>query len=132
MSIIGLGIGAVMILVVGAYVVLPLLTRESVSDNAFRSKQRERALAYYERVLRNIRDLDDDLATGKIIQEEYEFERERWMERGVELLRMLEQLDQQHNIDDSLMAEANDADIDEAIEHAMSGIHEQQTANGVS
>ncbi|MEM9952334.1 MAG: hypothetical protein AAF846_12065 [Chloroflexota bacterium] len=132
MSILGLVTAVIMFVVVLAYIGLPLLVREPATEGDFRSKQRERALAYYERVLRNIRDLDDDLATGKIQQVEYDFEREKWMSRGVELLHMIEELDQEHNINSTLASEANDAEIDQAIEQALSGIHDQQTVNGMS
>ncbi|MGB7338651.1 MAG: hypothetical protein WBC91_07150 [Phototrophicaceae bacterium] len=131
MSIFGLITAVVLLLVTLAYIVLPLLQRETVDADVFRNKQRERALAYYERVLRNVRDLDDDLATDKISQEEYTLERERWMGRGVELLRMLDNLDEAHNLTEQLQVAANDADIDAAIEAAINTVPEQQTANEV-
>lgn len=131
MSIFGLITAIVLLLVTLAYIVLPLLQRETVDADVFRNKQRERALAYYERVLRNVRDLDDDLATDKISQEEYTLERERWMGRGVELLRMLDNLDEAHNLTEQLQVAANDADIDAAIEAAINTVPEQQTANEV-
>lgn len=131
MSIFGLITAIVMLLVVVAYILLPLIQNDAIDADIFRNKQRERALAYYERVLRNIRDLDDDLATDKISREEYTVERERWMGRGVELLQMIEKLDDAHNITDSLQSEANDADIDAAIENAIQTTYEQQTVNEV-
>ena len=117
MSIIGLSSALTMLLILIAIVAVPLLRREQ-STQSFSNKQRERALSYYERVLTNIRDLDDDLATDKIHQDEYQLERERWMERGVELLKMLDELDKAHNIISD--EHANDADIDLAIENAIS------------
>ncbi|MGJ3240226.1 MAG: hypothetical protein ACFE0Q_16075 [Anaerolineae bacterium] len=119
MSLPGLLLASLMIVLVLGVTIYPLLQREQRSGSSFRHKQRERALAYYERVLRNLRDLDDDLDTGKIIQAEYELERERWMARGTELLQMLEQLDQAHNINDDLSASATDADIDAKIEQML-------------
>ena len=117
MSIIGLSSALTMLLILTAFVAIPLLRRRQTTQS-FSNKQRERALSYYERVLTNIRDLDDDLATDKIHQDEYQLERERWMERGVELLKMLDELDKAQNIISD--ENANDADIDSAIEDAIS------------
>lgn len=130
MSIISLVAAIILLLIVVATVVAPLLMRENTGAHSFRDKQRERALAYYERVLRNIRDLDDDLATGKIMQAEYDIERERWMLRGVELLKMIKQLDSNQNIVEDV--EADDAEIDAVIEQAMSDVQEKQVSQSVS
>ncbi len=118
MSIVGLISAVVMLLLVVIFIAIPFLSQQRQSARAFSNKQRERALAYYERVLTNIRDLDDDLATDKIHQDEYEIERERWMERGVALLKMLDELDNTNPI--IANENANDADIDHAIEQAIS------------
>lgn len=117
MSIIGLISAITMFVVLIAMIVAPLLKQQSQSGLSFSNKQRERALSYYERVLSNIRDLDDDLATQKIHGDEYQVERERWMERGVALLKMLEELDEAHPIISD--KNANDAAIDAAIEDAI-------------
>lgn len=130
MSIIGLISSIVLLLVSIAYIFSPLLMKVDLNAGSFRNRQRERALTYYERVLRNIRDLDDDLATDKIIQVEYDIERERWMTRGVELLRMLEQLDDAQNIVDDMGAD--DAEIDAAIEQAISDGQVQQVSAPVA
>ena len=118
MSIVGLISAVVMLLLVVIFIAIPFLSQQRQSARAFSNKQRERALAYYERVLTNIRDLDDDLATDKIHQDEYEIERERWIERGVALLKMLDELDNTNPI--IANENANDADIDHAIEQAIS------------
>ena len=60
------------------------------SDDPLLEKQRERLLIYYERVLRNIRDLDEDHALGKIDEDEYTREREEWAQRGVQVLQALD------------------------------------------
>lgn len=130
MSIIGLISSIVLLLVSIAYIFSPLLMKVDLSAGSFRNRQRERALTYYERVLRNIRDLDDDLATGKIIEAEYDAERERWMTRGVELLRMLEQLDDAQNIVDDMGAD--DAEIDAAIEQAITDGQVEQISESVA
>ena len=118
MSIVGLISAVMMLLLVVIFIAIPFLSQQRQSARAFSNKQRERALAYYERVLTNIRDLDDDLATDKIHQDEYDIERERWMERGVALLKMLDELDNTNPIITN--ENANDADIDHAIEQAIS------------
>ena len=85
MSIVGLAVAGILALLLIVFAARPFF---ALPENlvSFQEKQRERALAYYERVLSNIRDLDDDQATGKISQEEYQSEREVWMNRGVRLL----------------------------------------------
>jgi hypothetical protein len=79
-------------------------------------KQRERLLVYYERVLRNIRDLDEDYALGKIASEEYQQERETWAARGVQVLKALDA-----KIDQPMIAStpADDAAVDHAIDDAI-------------
>ncbi len=109
------------------WVIVPFLTRDdAVTDDASLDRQRGRLLAYYERVLRNIRDLDEDHATGKMPTADYEFEREEWMGRGIKVLRMLDKLDAQDNLvtdaeDDAAIDEA----IDDVIEAAIAAKREQ-------
>jgi hypothetical protein len=79
------------------------------------SRQRVRAQAYYERVVRNIRDLDDDHSIGKIAAEEYQTEREIWVQRGSVVLKLLDDLDEMP----LTSANADDAAIDAAIEQAV-------------
>ena len=45
----------------------------------------------YRRVLINIRDLDEDFATGKLDAHSYRDERETWVGRGIELLRQIDE-----------------------------------------
>jgi hypothetical protein len=117
MSLAGIIAAFVIAGVLGAWIMLPLLRRTTLSDAAFIDRQRERARAYYERVLTNIRDLDEDYTTGKISGEEYAEERENWVQRGVRLLRLLDELaDQQNIVSDH---DADDATIDAAIDAAI-------------
>jgi hypothetical protein len=124
MSIAGLVIALVLLVGAALYVFLPLLNRQYISEAAFVDRQRERALAYYERVLTNIRDLDDDHATGKISEDEYQVERERWMQRGIQVLKLLDNLDNDESIVENRQADASE--IDAAIEDTLS---EPQQAN---
>lgn len=113
MSILGLAIAAILALIFFVIAARPFF---ALPENAasFQDRQRERALSYYERVLSNIRDLDDDHSTGKINQDEFQAEREIWMNRGVKLLAMLDELNAQTNIIEN--TKADDAEIDAAIE----------------
>lgn len=117
MTITGLVLAGTMIVLLLIYVLVPLVTDTQGTSSAFISRQRERALAYYERVLTNVRDLDEDHLTGKISPTEFEAEREVWVERGVRVLRLLDELNEQHNIVEN--TEADDAAIDAAIEAAI-------------
>ncbi len=119
MSILGLMISIALICAAVLLVVYPLI-RPSRRQN--RSKRRiqqqtDRVQAYYERVLTNIRDLDEDFSTGKISEADYQEEREVWVHRGIRLLRMQEQLDAQRSLADSAGADAER--IDRAIEDAI-------------
>ena len=119
MSIAGLLIASILALVVLAIVVKPLL-RPAPADrpgDGGLALQRDRLSVYYARVLTNIRDLDEDFSTGKIGPDDYRREREVWMQRGIRLLRVQDQLDTQG----SLARAGSDAErIDQAIEAAVS------------
>lgn len=117
MSIIGLSIAVIMTLILLVFVLVPFMRYSGRTNIAFMNRQRERALTYYERVLGNIRDLDEDHTTGKINAEDYQSEREVWMQRGVRLLKMIDELDAEQNIVHN--TEADDAEIDAAIEAAI-------------
>lgn len=125
MSIAGLIAAFALIALSVAVVAWPLLNRRRMSDTAFIDKQRERALAYYERVLTNVRDLDEDHATGKIAPDEYQIERDFWVDRGAQVLKLLHELDQRHDIVAS--HEADDAEIDAAIERAIQAQRQPET-----
>ncbi len=88
MSIAGLLIVLLLTLLTLVIVVYPLLRQHSTA--AARSHNRELE-AKYERVLVNIRDLDEDYATGKLDGADYRSEREVWLQRGIELLRLRDQ-----------------------------------------
>lgn len=96
----------------------PLLRRETESEaDALQiQKQRERLLVYYERVLTNLRDLDEDHATGKMPDDAYASEREDWVQRGIEVLKTLDELADHSVIPASVH---DDAAVDEAIDDAI-------------
>ena len=90
MSVSGLVIALALLAAVMMMVIPPLFERDK-SMNDDDAKQRERLLTYYNRALTNIRDLDEDRATGKINEADYETERELWMQRGIQVLKALDE-----------------------------------------
>jgi hypothetical protein len=127
MSIEGLIVSLVMIGLLLVYVLRPLLFAPRVNIVTLSDKQRERALAYYERVLSNIRDLDDDHNADKIHTEEYQIERELWAERGVRVLKLLDELNEQHPITENSLAD--DAEIDALIEAQINAVRTEEGKN---
>jgi hypothetical protein len=130
MSIEGLITGFVLFGAVVLLAALPLLRRDPTFDHdtARLARQRERAQVYYERVLRNIRDLDEDHALGKLDDGDYQLERQLWAERGVQALRLLEQLQAGTMIvpassDDTTI----DRSLDEAVEAAIAAYREKRS-----
>ena len=115
MSVPGLLIALVLSLIAMAIVARPLLRparRERAAASSQR-EQRDRIETYYERVLTNIRDLDEDFATGKINEGDYRNEREVWAQRGIRLLRVRDQVAHEQ------AAYQDAAAIDRAIETAV-------------
>jgi cytochrome c-type biogenesis protein CcmI len=103
-------------------VVLPLLIRGAEDDEASLSrKQRERLAAYYERVLRNLRDLDEDHALGKLDDADYQYDRAEWLQRGAHVLRALDALEHPTETAHIPLARttADDAAVDRAIDEAV-------------
>lgn len=92
MSTAGLLVAFILVLIVLAAIVLPLILRADGTENALVEKQRERLQVYYDRVVRNMRDLDEDFALGKMHEAAYQVERELWASRGVQVLRALDGL----------------------------------------
>ena len=86
MSIEGLGASLGLLALLVLWVAAPVLRRRNLTVFGATARQRERLLAHYDRVLTNIRDLDEDYATEKINDEAYALERERLMQNGVQVL----------------------------------------------
>ncbi len=119
MSILGLIISIALFLIAIAVVAQPFLRprKTSEKDDLQLQVQRDRVQVYYERILTNMRDLDEDYATGKIDEADYRDEREVWAHRGVRLLRVRDGLDARQSL---VTGEVNADKIDEAIEAAIS------------
>lgn len=76
-----------------AAIIYPLYGRRlSLGEAARRQRKQDELLTSYERAVTAIRDLDEDFNTGKLHREDYEPERQRWVSRGVDLLRQLEEM----------------------------------------
>lgn len=120
MSILGLIISISLFLIAIVVVARPILRPRDITerDDLQMQRQRDRVQVYYERVLTNIRDLDEDHATGKIDEADYRDEREVWVHRGIRLLRVGDGLDARQSLVTGRDADADT--IDEAIEAAIS------------
>ena len=113
------GVFIALVLFAGAliWVISPLVRGARGEGDVLAQKRHERLLVYYERVLTNLRDLDEDFATGKIAEPEYQDEREIWAQRGIQVLRALDTVEGQPltAADD----EGIDREIDSEIEAAV-------------
>ncbi len=121
MSLPGLIMGLVIVVGVLFFVASPLLHRSTstTSEDEIVEKQRERLAMVYERVLGNIRDLDEDHTTLKMSDADYVVERELWVQRGIQVLKTLDVLDAKHMVTHSAEAEDIDRAIDRRIEAAV-------------
>ncbi len=77
-------------IIIAAYIVQPLLVRSRASDAA--DPERDRLIAERNRLYDAIRDLDMDVQTGKVLEQDYRALRERYTARGVEILKQLDAL----------------------------------------
>jgi hypothetical protein len=117
MSITGLIVALIITLALLWVFALPFIEPASqLATVADVERQRERLKLYYERVLRNIHDLDEDHLTGKLNPDEYQSERERWVQRGVAALKAIESIDAEHLI---ISPSADVAALDEAIDRTL-------------
>jgi hypothetical protein len=112
MSLPGIVVGAALVLLVLLVLGLPYLRRSAQAPqaDAGAQKQRDRVLAYYDRVLQNLRDLDEDHALGKLNAEDYARDRERWVQRGAQALQVLD------NLESAPLHSTASGELDEEIE----------------
>jgi hypothetical protein len=87
----GLLVAVIGFLVLCLWIGAPLLQkpRQSGQDEAI-IREKDTLKMAYSAAIRSIRDLDEDFATGKIPEADYQRERERWMTEGTDLLRELD------------------------------------------
>ena len=121
MSLPGLFMGLVILVGLLLFVITPLMRPADTGTpvDLLIEKQRERLLMVYERVLGNIRDLDEDLTTNKMSEADYVTERELWVQRGIQVLKTLDALDAKQILTTSPVAEDIDRAIDNRIELAV-------------
>lgn len=123
MSDTGLFVSLVITVAVMVWVLMPLIERGGDADvlrTQAAERQRQRLTVYYERVLRNLHDIDEDHATGKLSDAEHQRQREPWVQRGVQALRALDTLTEENLIAPSAADQAGiDTAIDQAIEDAV-------------
>src|SRR4029079_14956408 len=107
MSLSGLFMGLVILIGVILFVISPLArpADSGTPVDLLIEKQRERLLMVYERVLGNIRDLDEDLTTNKMSEADYATERELWVQRGIQVLKSLDALNAKQILTTSSVAE---------------------------
>lgn len=120
MSAVGLIAGVLLLTVLMIWVAMPLFERRASAGAESAQRQRETLSLSYERALRNVRDLDEDYALGKLNPEEYAADREHWVARGAQILRALDALDAARpaapaGADDTATDPAVDRDIEEDI-----------------
>lgn len=125
MSVGGLFISALIVAVVAVWVFMPLIRPNKATNTpdtaAHIAGQRERLSILYERVLRNIRDLDEDFELGKLDPDEYTRERETFVQRGIAALQGLERLDNSQTI-------IEDSEADAALDEQLEDFIRQSTA----
>jgi hypothetical protein len=132
MSLEGLLFGLIVALGAAIWIGLPLLQRNKSqrSDEILIQKQRERLVIYYERVLTNMRDLDEDHATDKMLTSDYEIERESWIQRGIQALKALDKLDASQPLPSTSDEAAIDQTIEHTIEDAVAAYRRRTTEQG--
>lgn len=123
MSVIGL-VSALAMLVLGAlWVILPLFRggRWHDREQSLTDKQYQRLQVYYRQVKNTIRDLDEDFEVGKLTADDYQQERELWTERGVQILKAIDEFDHRRGFvkpsasHDAAITDAIDAAIEAAV-----------------
>ncbi len=98
MSIAGLIVAGILTLIVLAWIGKPFLTANLPQKNDELHQRRLDAIdLHYDRVLTNILDLEEDLNMGKINKDEFEDEREAWVQQGILLLQARDIFAEQEN-----------------------------------
>lgn len=119
MSLVGVMAALVMLVAGGAWIILPLFRDGRWRDRkqSLTDKQYHRLQVYYRQVKNTIRDLDEDFEVGKLAAEDYQQERELWTERGVQILKAIDEFDHRRGF--VKPAAEHDAAINDAIDAAI-------------
>jgi hypothetical protein len=113
MSIESLVIVVTILIISGLWIGAPLFARRTAAGRrTLEQKQTERLLNHYERILLNLRDLDEDFAVGKILPQDYEQDREQLVQRGIQVLIALDHLAESA----APGARGDSADVDAAVD----------------
>jgi hypothetical protein len=81
-------LGLAMVVVVAAFIAQPFVARSRVL--ASNESPRDQLLAERDMLYATIRDLDFDFQTGKLLEADYRAMREKYVARGVEILKQLD------------------------------------------
>jgi hypothetical protein len=121
MSTAGIVAGIIITLAVALLTLWPLVAGLRGPKHKYDTDTLESAQVHYDRVLTNIRDLDEDYALGKVQADYYETERAKFVVEGVELLKQIDKLTPQ-----SAVPAAADNNLDDVIEAAIATKRKQQ------
>ncbi len=120
MSTAGIVAGIIITLIVAVWALWPFFEGWRKPTHDYETNTLESAQVHYDRVLTNIRDLDEDHALGKVQADYYHTERAKFVAEGVELLKQIEQFTPQP------APAAADTDLDSMIEAAIATKRKQQ------
>ena len=107
------------------FVLWPLFSVTREDETNALANRRNTLMEQREAIYATIRDLDFDYETGKLAEDIYRSQRNSWVERGVEVLRAVDQLKQQFseaglNLDTtSISSNGGTQDVDAQIEAAI-------------
>lgn len=115
MSTTGILISLIILAAAVVWIALPLRRARNLPSATL--TPHEQLVAVYERVVARIRDLDEDYASGKLLEEDYTSERAVLAERGVQILQALE-ADKPADSSGGVKTDI-DTELDKAIEAAI-------------
>lgn len=107
------------------FVLWPLFSVTREDETNALANRRNTLMEQREAIYATIRDLDFDFETGKLAEDIYRSQRNSWVERGVEVLRAVDQLKQQfseaglHLDTTSVSSNGGTQDVDAQIEAAI-------------
>jgi len=114
-------VGVAMAVFVGAYIAQPLFARARVVSPP--ESSRDQLLAERDALYAAIRDLDLDFQTGKLLEADYLAMRDKYMARGVEILKQLDalQVDRRQLGADRMPPKAGADNVEAAVQARRAG-----------